>query len=79
MYSDLSSNMFMNVFKPYNYESSGAADEGGNTENEHYFKSPLQMKPSMEQRFCFTESKIPFKNATNDTNLPQSQTQSSLI
>jgi hypothetical protein len=40
-----------------------------NEENEHFFKSPIAMKGSVEQRFCFTESKVPFKDATNGTNL----------
>lgn len=43
-----------------------------NEENDHLFKSPLAMRGGIlvDQRSCFTEAKIPFKNATNDTNRP---------
>jgi hypothetical protein len=39
-------------------------------ENDHYFRSPMTMRVQMESRACFTEAKVPFKNATNGTNLP---------
>ena len=40
-------------------------------ENDHYFRSPITMRAQIESRACFTEAKVPFKNATNGTNLPQ--------
>lgn len=48
--------------------------ENPEDQNQHpqYFKSPLHLRPSQDSRFCFSEAKtIPFKNTTNDTNLPQ--------
>jgi hypothetical protein len=50
----------------------------GEEENEQFFKSPINFKGMNSgaggfndfSRFCFTEAKVPFKNATNDTNLP---------
>ena len=47
----------------------GSSNEYGE-ENDHYFRSPITMKVQMESRACFTEAKVPFKNATNGTNLP---------
>lgn len=43
-----------------------------NEENDHLFKSPMAMRTGIlvDQRSCFTEAKVPFKNATNDTNRP---------
>ena len=35
-----------------------------------YFCSPLVSKGITEQRHYFTEAKVPFKNSTNDRNLP---------
>lgn len=61
MFSD--SNADQNVFMSGN-------DTHYHDKNENFFKSPLTFKGSMEQRVCFTESKVPFKNATNSTNLP---------
>jgi hypothetical protein len=54
-----SENMFMSGSNPYGEE------------NDNYFRSPIAMKSQMDQRACFTEAKVPFKNATNGTNLPQ--------
>ena len=51
-------------------QGAGQYNNIANEENEHHFKSPLSFKGAMEQRFCFTEAKVPFKNTTNDTNLP---------
>ena len=54
----------------------------GEEENDQFFKSPLNFAKgglgsgaiggfNDFSRYCFTEAKVPFKNATNDTNLPQ--------
>jgi hypothetical protein len=43
-----------------------------NEDNDYLFKSPIAMRGGIlvDQRSCFTEAKVPFKNATNDTNRP---------
>lgn len=53
----------------------------GEEENDQFFKSPINFSKGLGSgavgglndfsRYCFTEAKVPFKNATNDTNLPQ--------
>ena len=54
----------------------------GEEENEQFFKSPINFGKGSGNgaaasgfndfsRYCFTEAKVPFKNTTNDTNLPQ--------
>ncbi len=53
----------------------------GKEENDQFYKSPLNFGKGLGSgavggfndfsRYCFTEAKVPFKNTTNDTNLPQ--------
>lgn len=66
---------------PFSYLGAGTNQNvnPGEEENEQYYKSPINFKGMNAgaggfndfTRYCLTETKVPFKNATNDTNLPQ--------
>ena len=81
MYSESSMSDQNVLHHPFSFAGGNQNMCPGEEENEQYYKSPMNFKTMNGgggaggfndfSRHCFTEGKVPFKNATNDTNLPQ--------